>query len=168
MLKYENFLLNEKNNIKIYKKYNKILNLINPYYKYKLNLNIDYYFKIYDILFINSNKFLDKYDLLLLIILSFSNHLKDDISNIKILQNKIKERNIYNYKNTSLNILLNIYKLLLIFNKSLKNDDILFNNRFILYNLYFFIKDNKINTYNFNYMFENNLSNKILYHLKNV
>lgn len=159
MKKYKEFILEKLNTNRDYKK---ILNLIDIDFKYKLNLNIDYYFKIYKTLFDNTNLHLNKYQLFLLIISSFLRLSNGKNSDIEILKDEIKINNIYDVYNSSFKILNNIYKLLLIINKSLKNTDILFNNIFILSILFDYLNNKKINIYEFNSMFDNELNKDII------
>lgn len=159
MKKYNEFLFEK---LKITNDYNKVLKIIDIEFKYKLNLNIDYYFKIYQILFQNSELNLNKYKINLLILLSFCKIMNDKKTNIIELENEIKNNNIQNLNNSSFLILNNIYKILLIVKKTLKDTNILFNNRFILNLLYDFLNNKKINMYQFNSMFKNDLNKELI------
>lgn len=160
MKKYNEFLLVEK--LKITKDYNKSLRLINIDFKYKLDLNIDYYFKIYQLLFQCSHFKLNKYEINLLILLSFCKIMNDKKSNIIELENEIKKNNINNLSNSSFLILNNIYKILLIVKKTLKDTDILFNNRFILNLIYDYLNNKKIDIYEFNSIFKSGLNKELI------
>jgi hypothetical protein len=156
--------INENKNISnIRSNYNKIIKLLNNnLYKNKLKINIIHFYKIYKIL-LNKDD-ITTYQLMLLICLSFSKLFKDNISNIKILDEEIKKNNIYEYENISYNILFNIYKLIIILNKEINKNDIniMFNNNDILLILFQYLNNKKINYYEFNFMFKNELNKKII------
>lgn len=159
MKKYKEFIIEKLNTNR---DYNNILNLIDIDFKYKLNLNIDYYFRIYKILFENNNLYLNKYQIFLLIIFSFLKKMNGKKTDIGILKSEIKMNNIYEYCNISFNVLNNIYKLLLIINKTLKNEEILFNNMFILSILFDYLNNQRINIYEFSSIFKNGLYKDII------
>lgn len=151
----KNKLFNQRN-------YDKIVKLTNPFYKIKLDLNINIYFKIYKILFNNSNIFLNDYELLLLIISSFSRISNDKRSNILILKDEIKKLNIFNYYNYSFNVLINLNKILLIYKKVLNDYNILFYSKLELNIIYDYLNNKKIDLYYFNDLFLNELSKIII------
>jgi len=163
MKKYNEFLFEK---LKITKDYNKVLKFIDIEFKYKLDLNIDYYFKIYKTIFDNSELNLNNYKINLLILLSFCKIINNNKSNIIELEKEIKNNNIFNLSNSSFLILNNIYKILLIVKKTLKDTDILFNNRFILNKIFEYLNNKKINIYQFNLMFNNDLNKELINYIK--
>jgi len=163
---YEKYLENKKFK-NVSSNYNKVSNMIKPYYNKKLGVYILPYYKLFYFLSKNSNYNLNTYQLILLIILSFSRLLNDNEENINLLINKIKEQNIYELNNSFFLILKNIYIILRIINKTLNDKSILFNkdNLILINYLIDFIKNKKINIIEFNSMKNNKLKNELLTYL---
>jgi hypothetical protein len=151
------------------KEYNSIRSIFNRYIKeisfednYKLYLNIIYFYKLYKILFINTEVKIEKKDIILLIIRSFLKIKNNNNKDIIFFTNKSIKNGLNNYINISYNILLNTLKIISINNKTIKNTDLLYSNNKDIINITDFINNNKINYYTFNSMFKNKLSNGLI------
>jgi len=156
---YDEFI-NENNNLSLNKRilrwYNKVKKMVNSsFFINKLNLNIIPYYKLYKILFENSDLNLNEYKINLLIVSSFSRLLKDNIDNIENLENEIRKNNVHELYISSFNILKVTYSLLLIIKSSYKNFDILFDNKHIINIIKDYINNKNIDIYEYNSLFEN-------------
>lgn len=162
MKTYESFIKDIKNS-KIRKNYKSVIKLTKPEFEIKLSINIIYFYKIFNVIFDNSNLDLNCYKINLLIISSFSRLFNLNNSNIQILENKIREQNIHELYNVSLNILKNIYKIILIKTKKEKDLNLLFRNNDILQKIFEFTNNKKLNIYNFT---NKDINNEILNYIK--
>lgn len=158
MKNYTKFL-NEQNNSIVNKKINKyyksVIKMVDSFYISKLNMNIIPYYNIYQTLFKNSNLSLNEYEICLLIISSFSRFFNDNKTNIDKLEYEIRKNNIHELYNSSFKILKNTYSLIRIINKSLKDKNILFNNRFVLDIIKNYLNNKKTDIYEYNSIFDN-------------
>lgn len=156
MIKSYNDYIFENNISKISRHYNKVIKLIKPFYQSKLYINILPYYKIYKTLYKNSNLDLNDYEILLLVVSSFSRIMNDDKTNIDILEEEIRKNNIHELYNSSFKILSTIYKLILIINKTERDLQVLFDNQFILELINDYVNNKKIDIYQFNSIFDEN------------
>ena len=156
MKNYTNFINENNSQIgkRIMKNYKKVIKLVDSFYLPKLNMNIISYYNIYHTLFKNSNLSLNEYEICLLIISSFSRFFNDNKTNIDKLEYEIRKNNIHELYNSSFKILKNTHSLLRIINKSLKDGQILFDNRFALSVLKNYVNNKKTDIYEYNSIFD--------------